>query len=129
MFHLSGNNRRDSHLDEVMEAADREPLALFDHSHIGRFCFSELGDMSPVVGDQVAHWFTDLGTDKDAVVPGWANGKIKTLNRAAGTFTVLYSDGLEADGQELNVKDYGHPQQRASSYFGPATPSACASII
>ena len=89
--------------DEVMETADREPL--FDH--IGRFCFPELGDMSPVVGDQVAHWFTDLATDEDAVVPGWANGKIKTLNRAAGTFTVLYSDGLEAERQELNVKDYG----------------------
>ena len=89
--------------NDVMEAADREPL--FDH--IGRFCFSELGDMSPVVGDQVAHWFTDLGIDEDVVVPGWASGKIKTLNRAAGTFTVLCSDGLEADGQELNTKDCG----------------------
>ena len=89
--------------DDVMEAADREPF--FDH--IGRFCVYELGDMSPVVGDQVGHWFTDLGIDKDVVVPGWASGRIKALNRVTGTFTVLYSDGLEADGQELNMKGYG----------------------
>ena len=87
----------------TMDRRDREPV--FDH--IKRFAWGELGEMTPQVNDAVAHWWNDLGTNKEEKVPGWADGVITKLNPDGKTFDVLYSDGLIGDKQALDLKDYG----------------------
>ena len=72
-----------------------------------RHCFSELGNMAPQVGDEVAHIFNDLGLVEGVTIPGWADGVVKSVSQGAGTFKVLYSDGLCGEATELNVADYG----------------------
>ena len=87
----------------TMDRRDRE--LVFDH--IKRFAWGELGEMTPQVNDAVAHWWNDLGTNKEEKVPGWADGVITKLNPDGKTFDVLYSDGLIGDKQALDLKDYG----------------------
>ena len=87
----------------LMEAAGRDPVL----EHVGRYAFGDLGNMAPVVGDEICHFFTDLGVSKEELTPGWADGKITSLNRSKATFEVLYSDGLKGLDTELNSNQYG----------------------
>ena len=63
--------------------------------------------MAPVVGDETCHFFTELGESKEELTPGWADGKIASLNRSKGTFEVLYSDRLKGKDTQLNSHQYG----------------------
>ena len=108
---IANKQKRFVFLDKESGAAP-EPgaagAALF--SDVGRRAWPELGDMTPLLNDHVAHYYTDLGEGQ----PGWAAGKIRSLTKSGRgskrkyTFTVYFAvDGLNQHNTELNEKQYG----------------------
>jgi hypothetical protein len=73
------------------------------YNDLGRYCWPDLNDMTPQVGDHIAHWWNDLGNGKC----GWAKGKISTFNKTKNTFDTLFSDGLVGYNQSLGNDSYG----------------------